>query len=120
MEIEVKAGIELCKRYVLPLLLKIAKSAISNFGKSTYEKFYNKFMQALKSYGEAIVKMTQADDVETLKKRLACCELGYKFFERIKNTLDDVLVGYQNALSLAEARFQDLGGDLEEIRKEVA
>lgn len=116
MEIELKAGLALCVKYVLPVLKKIAVSAISKIGKSTYEKLYDKFIKALESFTHAVEKLLEAEDIEKIKKDLICCELGYKFFEKIKVALDKALLNFANALSIAEARFQDKGGNLEEIR----
>ena len=47
---------KLCADYVLPYIKKIAKSLISNIGKSAYEKLYSRFTKALESFEEALEK----------------------------------------------------------------
>ena len=115
MGIELKIGVDLCVKYVLPLLKKIAASVISKAGKSAYEKLYSKFTNALESFEAALIKCSQTDDVSKLKKHIACCRLGLSFFEKMKSALDGVLAGYRCSLDIAEARFCNLGGNLSEI-----
>ena len=105
-------GIELCIKYVVPAVKKIIKSAISKLGKNLYEKLYDRFKSALESLGEAIQKMLDTDDPEKLQKRLDCCELGLKFFEKIYQVLDEVLPEYKKAIEQAKNKeIKEVSGE---------
>ncbi len=109
-------GLELCKKYVFPIITTIVKSAISKIGKSLYEKLYDKFQKALESFGEAVEKMFNTDNPEKLKKRIECCSLGLGFFEKIHQVLEEIIPEYSAAIAEAKERLEkitsgEIGGE---------
>ncbi len=105
-------AIKICVAYVLPCLVKIGKSLISRIGKTMYEKLYDRFTKALASLEEALNKIFEVEnDPKKLKKRIVCCKLGFKFFEKIKDVLDDVLCDYSAAIGEAENKYETLTGE---------
>lgn len=108
-------ALKVCTSYVLPYLVKIGKSLISNIGKSMYERLYKSFLHALDSLEEAISKIFETDNPKKLKKRITCCKLGLKFFEKIKDVLDDVLCDYSAAIGEAENKYEQITGEVLEV-----
>lgn len=104
-------GLKVCQEYILPGIKKIAKSFISNIGKSLYERLYTRFAKALNSFEEALDKLLETDDLEKLKKRLKCCKLGLVFFEKMDVALNNVLADYNAAILEAEEKLLELGGE---------
>ena len=109
---------KLCADYVLPYIKKIAKSLISNIGKSAYEKLYSRFTKALESFEEALEKCFETNDLKKLEKRLKCCTLGLAFFEKMNPVLDGVLADYNAAVLEAEEKYKKLGGGVLEVEDE--
>ena len=109
---------KLCADYVLPHIKKIAKSLISNIGKSAYEKLYSRFTKALESFEEALEKCFETNDLKKLEKRLKCCKLGLAFFEKMNSVLDGVLADYNAAVLEAEEKYKKLGGGILEVEDE--
>lgn len=104
-------ALKVCVNYVFPYLAKIGKSLISNAGKSMYERLYKRFTHALESLEEAINKIFETEKPKKLKKRITCCKLGLKFFEKIKDVLDDVLCDYSAAIGEAENKYENITGE---------
>ena len=104
-------ALKVCINYVLPYLAKIGKSFISNVGKSMYERLYKRFTHALERLEEAINKIFETEEPKKLKKRITCCKLGLKFFEKIKDVLDDVLCDYSAAIEDAENKYENITGE---------
>lgn len=104
-------GVQLCVKYIVPAVKKIVKSAISRLGKSLYEKLYDRFKSALESFGEAVEKMFKTTEPEKLKKRLECCILGLKFFEKIHQVLEEVLPEYSAAIAEAKEKYNRITGE---------
>lgn len=113
---EIKVAIALITKYLAPIVTKIIKSKISTIGKSLYEKLYNRIVDALNSFENALTKCLNTTDTKKLKKRIVCCDLGLKFFTRIHSLLDDVLPEYSAAVEEAKNKYSELTGeDLSEV-----
>jgi len=108
---DLKIAVNLLLKYVAPIVTKIIKSKISIIGKSLYEKLYNRIVDALKSFESALEKMFDTEKPEKLKKRIVCCSLGLKFFEKIHQTLDEVIPDYSAAIEEAKEKYKNLTGD---------
>lgn len=104
-------GLKVCQEYILPVVKKIARSLISNIGKSLYERLYSRFAKALASFEEALDKLFEINDIDKLKKRLKCCKKGLLFFEKMDVALNNVLADYNAAITDAEEKYLELGGE---------
>lgn len=104
-------GAKLCLKYVVPYVKKIIISAISSLAKNIYEKLYNRFKNALDSFEEALLKTTKTDDPKKLKKRIVCCRLGFAFFEKINQVLNEVIPDYAAVITQAEEKYLEITGE---------
>lgn len=105
-----KIAVELLVKYVAPIVTKIIKSKIATIGKSLYEKLYNRIVDALKSFEGALEKMFQTKDPKKLQKRIVCCRLGLKFFEKIYSVLDSLIPEYAATITQAEEIYEKITG----------
>lgn len=101
-------GLELSKKYLLPLIKKIGTSLISNLAKTTYKRFYAHFIKMTESFEKALDKLGDTSDIKKFKTRVECCRLGLDFFTKIKKVLDSVLDKYTKAVENAENKLEEL------------
>ncbi len=114
-KITLKSGFEIAKNYVLPIVKTIAKSFISRYGKTTYEKLYKHFTEGLVSFETALSKCLNSTDVKKLKKHIECAKLGLAFYEQVHITLDSVLAEYNAIILESEERLKTLEENSTEI-----
>lgn len=107
---DIKIAVGLLVKYVAPIVTKIIKSKISVLARNLYEKSYNRFVEATKSFEQALEKCFDTTDPKKLKKRILCCELGLKFFEKIHAVLDDLIPEYNAALLEAKEKYNRITG----------
>lgn len=106
----IKIAATLAVKYLAPLVCKIIKSKISIIGKSLYEKLHNKFLDALESFEKAIEECFTVKDPKKLKKKLDCCSLGFKFFVKMNNLLNEAIPEYAAALEEGKLKYIELTG----------
>ena len=107
-KIDIKSGVILAGKIILPTLKKIIKSAISKIGKQSYDKLYNRFCDGLASFETALSKCLNTTDVNKLEKHITLAKIGLGFYEQMHTTLDSMLPDYNAIILEASERLENL------------